>query len=709
MSGTTGWIRSFWTPLRVSIALVVLFSLFRPPSGARAGEPIRRKVLVLYDGARGQGPETNLVAQICQTVLNYYGILPEYRDVNRKPLPDDGTMSLFRAVITSFEGPLGKVRDDYVEWLVRQIRAGRRVIILGDPGFTGVDGESPLKAKVDEIFRHLGLAYEGDSTFCKALIRYTFKDPEGVEFERRYPPFPSHYERYRPLGPEVRTYLGLRRTDRADSESSVIVTSPGGGLALSGFIMWEDPIYYRKKWYLNPFLFFREALGLTAEPVPDPTTLNGLRVAISHVDADGFPGPSRIDKKSRCAEIMRDEIFKRYDFPVTASVIVGEIDPAALGSEELVSLAREIFALPNLESASHTYSHPYYWDPNYQYKKMYDSRHGIAIHDYTFDPRMEIDYSIRYITKELAPPGRPCRVMLWSGNCEPLESHIARCDALGVLNMNGGDTVFDEVDDSYTSVAPLYRRVGNHYQVHTGQANDNILSNLWQGPYYGFRRIITTMERTGTPLRVAPIDIYYHFFSAEYPASLKALKEVYEWVMKQDIAPMFTSEYIRMVLDYLKVRVTREAPGRYKIEDYGSCLTLRFDPGGQPPDLGRCRNVIGFAREPQGLYVSLAPGAKEALIVLSDPASGREGGRRYPHVRTASGWVKDFRVEEGTLSLEYRGFGKGWLELAGMEPNTAFSVGGSALPEGKRMVKSDREGILSLKPIRTGVLRIRWN
>ena len=577
--------------IRNSIIIVLLMIFFQVH--LLAGE-VQRKVLVFYNSETGQGPKKNIVFESFQTVLNYYGIMTDYRDVSIRPLPDNALMSSYRGVITIFDFVDTKDLKEFLLWLNQQFEGGRKVIILGNPEISGTeDGEPVEEELLKRIFLHLGLHYRGGFSVNQNNIRYEYKDEECVEFEREYPKYPVSYLELKPTGRDVKSYLSLSLADKRESISSVISTGSSGGFALSGFILWEDPVTYKKQWYLNPFTFLEEALNLKGLPVPDPTTLNGLRVAFSHIDGDAFSGLSEVEKGRMCGEVVIDQILKKFDFPVTVSVVVGDIDPGALGNRNLVNIARSMFKLPNVEPASHTYSHPFYWDPQYKQKDRYE-KHHINIPKYSFDPEKEIDYSIHYINENLSPKGKPCKVFLWSGNCEPLESHIARCDALGVFNMNGGDTIYDDVDNSYTSVAPLYRWVDNRIQFHCGQANENILTNLWTKPIFGFKGIITTMERTGFPRRIKPVDIYYHFYCGQYRASLKALQEVYEWVLKQDYAYLFTSDYLHMAKGYLHTRIYQETPERYVIEDYGKCLTLRFDSDTRVPDLTPFRQCSRF-------------------------------------------------------------------------------------------------------------------
>ena len=653
-----------------------------------------------------RAPLENVVYEGCQMVLNYYGMLVEYRNVNQGPLPDDEAMAGFRGVITAFsEGPIAEPKS-CLSWLLHQMEAGRKVIVLGHLGVQTYGVSSEIERLANAVYAGLGLRYEGEYTAVKPLLRYVQKDPQGVEFERAYPAYPEFYERFVPAGKNLHVFLSIRRTDQPDSESAVIVTGPAGGFALVEYMRWMDPVTFKKRWYLNPFRFFREALGLEGFPAPDPTTLNGVRVAISHVDGDAFSGRSRIGKKPLCAEVLLDEVLRRFDFPVTVSVITGEVSPQALGNETLVALAREIFALPNVEPASHSFSHPFYWNPEFAGKSRYHRLHGIRIPGYTFDPSAEIDGSVDYITQQLAPPGKPCRVFLWTGNCEPRPSDVARCERLGLLNMNGGDTVFDDSSDSYINVAPVVRNVGGHIQVHTGQANENILTNLWEGPFHGFRNIITTMKRTGSPRRVAPIDIYYHYYSAEYPASLKALQDVYSWVLKQEIARLFTSEYLERVQGYLNAEILQAGPGRYEVRNYGKCTTIRFENAPLGVDLARSENVLGWVRQPQGLFVSLAPGRDRAVIQVGERDVGAQPSA--PFLQKATGWVDRLETGDGRLELSYRGFGKGSLTIAGLAPNHACTASGSALGQETLRKKTTSNGGLTLSDVSTGAVKIVW-
>jgi len=656
-----------------------------------AEEYIPRKLLITYQSEKGQTAHINKFFEICQTITDYFGLLSDYIDVNTQPFPDDHFMSDYRAVVTSFNSPEMNNGRLFLKWLKHQCDNNKKIIILG--ALSGKEASmtsQEYSTLAAPIFAHIGLRYDGMFSSHQGRIRYHFKDKQYVEFERNYPLFPITYEKYAVIDQQTNVWLSIIRKDIENSESAVIITSPKGGFIKDSEMFWMDPITYKKKWYVNPFLFFEKVLAVEDIPSYDPTTLNGKRVAFSHIDGDAFSGFSRIPPKKTCAEMIRDHVLKKYNYPVTVSVIVGEIEPKALGNEKMVTIARSIFALPNIEPATHAYSHPFFWNKNSREKGNYPHQHGLLIPGYTHSVEKEIVYSATYITNHLLSKGNTCKVMLWTGACDPTEKALEFCNNKQLLNMNGGDTVFDNANNSYTAVAPLCRKVGKYWQIHCGQANENILTNLWEGPYYGYREIIKTMKNTDTPRRLKPIDIYYHFYSAEYESSLKALQSVYEWVLDQDVALVYTSEYIKMVNGFIQARIEKNKKGDYVLLNYGDCLTIRFDNRSSIPDLTKSMNVLGYKKLPQGLYVSLKPGQEKAIV--SFVSSDKNNLKQLPYIESATGWIMNFTVDGNHIQLDYKGFGKGSVWLCGLMLNHRYIINKGLSSE--QSVMSDGNGKL---------------
>lgn len=646
----------------------------QPVTATAAGVTVPRHVLVLYDGNAGNAEQDNFFRNRLAVVANYHGLLPLYHDVGTRPLPDDKRMASVAGIITVFETQVGHRPDELLAWQLRQLKAGRRMAVFGEIGsMPPPDALAMPGVDANELLALLGLAATGTPYGDLRKLRYHTRLRPLVDFERQLPDLPLPLLPFA-SAPSAEVWLSVARSDGKGQPSPYIGFGPGGGFAFTGSFLWESP-NGKAQWHMDPFTFLEKALALGTTPVPTPTTLNGYRVAFSHVDADGFGGFTELDKQANCATILRDHIFKRYGFPVTVSVIQAEVDPRIGGKAGLEDIARTLFLLPNVEPGTHSYSHPFWWDPEDEAKaKLYKEKfnydiYGFPVAGYTFSLNTEIVASARYITERLSPKGKPCRVIQWSGSCDPTETALRVADEAGILNINGGDTYTDAVMPSLTTVSGLVNPVGKRMQVYTGQANENILTNLWTGPFHGYRDIIEAMRFTESPRRLMPINMYYHFYSAEKHASLRALQDVHEWVMQQDIAPLFTSQYLEMVRDWTLTRLTRNAAGHITVRDYGTCLAVRLPEGTPPPDIAASENVIGYAATATGLYVHLAPGHKQATIVPATAAT-----RPVPHIRYASGHVSAVQRNAHNLTLRYDGTGKGRITLAGLPPDTATTT-----------------------------------
>ena len=144
-------------------------------------------------------------------------------------------------------------------------------------------------------------------------------------------------------------------------------------------------------------------------------------------------------------------------------------------------------------------------------------------------------------------------------------------------------------------VPSFVRPVAARTQVYAPAQNENVYTNLWRRPYFGFRRVIDYFQFTETPRRLKPIGIYYHFFSGTKAAAIKALHDVYAWAGEQQTFPVWASEYAAGVRGFESATLARRstAPGWFATWARSRRCVCR------PRSAGRIRQVRGCGRRAQ--------------------------------------------------------------------------------------------------------------
>jgi hypothetical protein len=254
-------------------------------------------------------------------------------------------------------------------------------------------------------------------------------------------------------------------------------------------------------------------------------------------------------------------------------------------------------------------------------------------------------------------------VFLWTGDCVPPAQALRTAWEGGLLNMNGGDTVATRRNPTLSLVAPMSIRKEGWLQIYAPNQNENVYTNLWTGPFFGFEQVIETFEITEEPLRLKPINIYYHTYAASKGASIVALKRVYDWALARPVHPVFASEYIRKVLDFEDMAIGREVGGarRWRIAGSGHLHNLRLPAGlGQTIDFAASESVLGWVAGPGGDYVHL--GASRAALALSSEPLRRSPGRA--EVISANGRLDALPAQGDSLRLRFTATIPGELLLA---------------------------------------------
>lgn len=595
--------------------------------GVGSIEVIPRKILGLYDGSEGPDPVYSNIQRFAVMPLNYLGYQVELHDM-RKALPDGILRGRYSGVMLWPNSETSGDRSGLLKWLLKQRDDGLPLLFMDRFGI------SP-----QQFAKQMGGTYKTIPT-PKATIRVAMSEGvKGFEIEpqaNRWQILPLQFANSRPL-------ISLT-TDTGVVADAVAIT-PWGGYALEPFVV-NESLDERARWIVDPFRLMKEALRLPELPLPDTTTENGVRLLLLHIDADGFE--SRVERPDAPLAVteLRERILKKYRLPTTCSVITSTLGDRGVKSKNVTlyqSEARELFRLPWVEAGSHTFSHPFYWKESEVTKRDYKELQYLAIPGYRFSLEAEIPGSIRFIEKNLLPAGKKVKLIQWSGNCVPGADAIEMAYRSGVGNINGGDTKITESNRSVTAVAPLGVFKNGWFQVFAPNQNENVYTNDWTGPFYGYRRVIETFRLTDTPRRLKPINMYYHTYSVTKEASRRALEDVYDWVLSQKPNPVFTSEYVNKVLDFNNTVVARAGNG-WLIRNRGFLREFRVPISAGYPDLLKSRGVVGYSDHNDQRYIHLAPGSEAYIELTKTPPS-------LPYVSSLQGVLKSFERTARGLRL----------------------------------------------------------
>lgn len=714
--------------MKAALRLIALLLIATPCSAwAAEGDFIPRKLVALYDSRYELDLRQNTIHRFLGMPANQLGYDIEYHDVNR-PLPalDDDTHGI---LIWFHYEPIPEV-GTYIDWLAENLEQGRHLAVLENMGIGRVESLSPEHfRKLQTIYARIGIRDMGGWRELTYNSRIIHRNPDVVDFERKMrPPLPSYAE-------TVATAQGVSHMRISPGENlpgayaDVVVTGPQGGYVAPGYAYHEQDLEERtvSVWLINPFRFLELSLKPPLYPVPDVTTRFGRRIFFSQIDGDGWNNPTHIekhrDKFASSADVLTKEIFEAYpDFPFTVGVVAGDVADDCFGSEKSRKTARQMLALPNVEVASHTYTHPLYWQffrdyteekerpyaANYPKRSglfrqdfgalfsshthdakppvpsMQDMKDGFVIRDRQAAEREEMlaMYKVprayncvpfsehneivtaKEVIESLAPEGKKVTLLQWSGNTSPYEGFLRATREAGLLNINGGESRYDAEYPSYSTLYPIGIKIGGERQIYSSASNENTYTNLWSERFYGYRYLLETLRHTESPIRVSPFNVYFHSYSGERPGSLRALKEIMNYARKQELIPLIASDYVRIAMGFYSTRVERIAPMHWRIYDRQKMQTLRLPaPRAAFVDISQSKGVLGQRILLDNLYIFLNPSVDKPEIILKEMDS-----EAYPSFMTlySSRWdiLSAERQGATAIRLTTQGYGQGemtWL------------------------------------------------
>lgn len=713
--------------------------------------PVDRTLLGIFDSRHEETPAHTQLHFNAEMPLNHLGFIVRYHDI-RQGLPEPEALDGVIAVISMLTYDFDESAS-YFRWLDRVSEQGLKVIVMGSFGGALT---SAARRSLNRMMQRMGLEIADGYVPNTLTSRPVRIDRALIGYEASINPVPPPHVVVTRNGTDADVALEYETDTVAGPVRSVLAaTGPGGGYVASGYFVHYDAGLDSRRWIIDPFRFFRQVLAGPPFPVPDTTTVSGRRLYFSHVDGDGWNNLSQAENHREpptlSSRVMLDELIAPYpDLPVSVGFVMSDGDDVLGGGEEAREVARAIFALPQVEVASHTHTHPFIWEFFEDYRREAElelmareqpagdialgerlreavglgsgeparaKRRYVAGNNHLpraylrddYDTGKEIGGALRG-AEALAPPGKKAALYQWSGNTRPYEAALRATREAGVRNMNGGDTRFDAQFPSVAYIAPLSRTVGAERQIYAVNSNENLYTDLWTRRFYGQRMVKETFERTGEPVRLRGINLYYHTYSAERTASVTALTAVLDWVRRQSIIPIEASAYAAIADGFFSTRITQTGALEWLVEERDGLHTVRFDGmADHEPDIAAGSGVMGAARHGGALYVALDPAVARAVVRLR-PLSGKTPAQDMTEAGLVqSRWrLSDLERLPCGLAFSTRGYGVGafaWQGLPARAMKVSARRGGAVFTE--QIVQPDADGFAAFDLAIDGIEPVR--
>lgn len=666
-----------------------------------------RRVLVLYGWDSHENekppmiPADTMAAELLQTPLEWLGYEADYHPVT-EPLPET-VAGRWSAVIMDGETQVPGARElQVVQWLAKVKAAGVPVMFAGVLPF----GREDALAELRDVFELKGTAMQVPGPLRDLTLLSAHPSLTGTEakVEARAEGF---RDLYAPDNAEVLVSLQARLPDGRQIKYSPAFLASWGAMWLDPFVV-SRASQDNSSFLADPYQILQSLLskhGLV--PAPDTTTRDGSRLFYSHIDGDGFASLSDFKGHPFCAEMVRDRILKAFQVPITVSIVESDIRAWSDGVQDewhpkLKEIARSIYVLPNIQAASHSFSHPYCWDrsdpnpgiytePNLKLKPV------AAYPDIVLD--REIRGSVDYINQALLPPGRKVEIFLWSGNCRPGAEALRLLREMNLENMNGGDTVISRLYPGIAGIAPRVTPWADELQINAANQNEFMYANGWQGPFYGgFAKVIDTFERTETPRRLKPVNVYYHFYSAMNMSSLRALEKIHHWCMEQPLQPTTALGFARLTRDAWRTRVFDLGPRHWLIANDGQCRTFRLPLSAGQPDMRQSKGVTGWTEHGGSLYVSTQGLPRTELVMRDSRPEPFVAAEAHLYLRSSSSEVQFAQISAWNADFAVHGLRDASVTLGGVP---AGASGQAIVNDRTLTVTADNLGRvqLSLPPV----------
>jgi len=169
---------------------------------------------------------------------------------------------------------------------------------------------------------------------------------------------------------------------------------------------------------------------------------------------------------------------------------------------------------------------------------------------------------------------------------------------------------------------------------------------------------------------------------------MRALEEVYEWSLAQDVHPVYASEYAELVPAFRQAGVSRYLDGTWKVSSLGPIQSLRILNKQSWPELSGSDGISGATQLHDGVYIHTA-GNDTVLFNLNSERPIDH------HLVSANGRIQYWDASESGVRFRISGHVPLVLEFSGTQACSIVSQG-----ETIRGVRSANGNIIYKLPAR---------
>ena len=559
---------------------------------------VPRTMLALIDGTGDGHGQDQLASPLFKHValpLEYEGYALEYLNIEHDQLPSEPLSGRYAGVVAWFGGRSAGQQAGVCARLLPEVNAGLPVAFFGS---------LPAGAACKQL-----LGYQQNGRLPGAGLRIQQQAPTVGRFA---------------AAPSVKSWglpdviaasdasAWLQLTDASGARFEPIQIGRFGGMALDPYVLQADADG-SAKWLFDPFSFLRAALRLPAQPIFDLSTDNGRRIGLIDIRGDRLAVPTA--NGQRAAPLLQ-ELLQQTPLPATLALIEAEFHTPSLSDaerEQRRAALKPLLALPQLELASHTYTHPYFW-PVFDGQR--DSQglshfYSVQLPNYAAELSREITTPfdwLRNLHAERAGGTMASPLLVWSGDGKPGPAALATAQQANLAHYGGGGVDWRYGSLQFAQLPPAVRPTRWGSQVLAPLIDENSFARLWYGDALSYRRVLEWNRELGGSVRwgnrrLKPWSLGFHADAVHRPGGAALLQELLTAQSAASLNSLWLSEYVQRARAFQHASLALDLNGRWHVHGNG-LRSLRLPSGLAWPQ--RHQAVAGANDDLTGRYVQLA-------------------------------------------------------------------------------------------------------